>query len=204
MQDRRHAAIVFTDIVGYTALMGTDEYRAFVVLQKNREIHSELIRQFNGTLIKEMGDGTLISFNLASDAVRCAIAIQKACKEQNIPLKIGIHEGELVFAGEDVYGDGVNIASRLQEDAREGCIAISEKVYSDIKNKSGIDTKLIGPKKLKNVDDPVKVYEVLCEETTLVEEQGSKSVENSKASRRYRYFILPGIFIVIIAVILIW
>ena len=75
--DRRLAAIMFTDIVGYTALMGSDEDRAFEVLHKNREIHAELIQKFNGTLIKEMGDGMLVSFHLASEAVRCAIATQR-------------------------------------------------------------------------------------------------------------------------------
>ena len=100
--------------------MGSDEDKAFEVLRKNQDIHNKLIGQFNGTLIKEMGDGMLISFPLASDAVRCAIEIQKACQEQDIPLKIGIHEGEMVFAGSDVLGDSVNIASRLQEDADEG------------------------------------------------------------------------------------
>ena len=99
MQERRLAAIMFTDIVGYTALMGSDEDRAFETLRKNREIHSKLINQFNGTLIKEMGDGMLISFDLASEAVRCAIEIQKAAKTQDILLKIGIHEGEMIFDG---------------------------------------------------------------------------------------------------------
>jgi adenylate cyclase len=75
MVQRRLAAIMFTDIVGYTALMGSDEDRAFEVLSKNREIHNQLVEKYNGTLIKEMGDGMLISFNLASDAVYCAIAI---------------------------------------------------------------------------------------------------------------------------------
>ncbi len=125
---------MFTDIVGYTALMGSDEDRAFDVIRKNREIHTELVGKFKGTLIKEMGDGMLVSFNLASDAVRCAIEIQKACKEQSIPLKIGIHEGEMVFEGSDVLGDGVNIASRLQESAGKGWITISGAVYGDIKN----------------------------------------------------------------------
>ena len=115
-KDHRHAAIMFTDIVGYTALMGSDEDRAFEVSRKNREIHYKFITQFNGTLITEMGDGMLISFNLASDAVRCSIEIQKACKVQNIPLKIGIHEGETVKQGTDVLGDSVNVASRLETD----------------------------------------------------------------------------------------
>ena len=163
-QERRHPAIMFTEIVGYTALMGSDEDRAFEVLVKNREIHSKLIEQFTGTLIKEMGDGMLISFNLASDAVRCAIEIQKACKAQEIPLKIGIHEGEMVFEGADVLGDGVNIASRIQDNTTGGCIAISGSVYRDIKNKVDIKAEFTEEKLFKNVDEPIKVYNVLCDE----------------------------------------
>jgi len=105
---RKHATIVFTDIVGYTALMGSDEDKAFEVLRKNREIHIKFIKQFRGTLIKEMGDGMLIRFDLASDAVRCAIEVRETCKAEHIPLKIGIHEEEMVFEGADVLGDGVN------------------------------------------------------------------------------------------------
>ena len=161
--NRRHAAIMFTDIVGYTALMGSDEDKAFEVLLKNREIHTGLIDKFSGMLIKEMGDGMLISFNLSSDAVRCAIEIQKNCKKKNVPLKIGIHEGEMVFEGGDVLGDNVNIASRLQENAMEGGIHISVSVYRNIKNKANITTRFIGEKEFKNVNESIKVYEVICE-----------------------------------------
>ncbi len=199
-QTHRHAAIMFTDIVGYTALMGSDEDKAFEVLKKNQDIHNKLISQFNGTLIKEMGDGMLISFHLASEAVRCGIAIQKACKEQDIPLKIGIHEGEMVFAGSDVLGDGVNIASRLQEDAEEGCIVISGKVYSDIKNKAGIHAKFIGDKKLKNVEDPVKVYEVLSGEG---EQKETVKKESKKVNKKYLSYLLAGI-VIVMAAIMIW
>ena len=125
-EDRRHAAIMFTDIVGYTALMGSDEDRAFEVLHKNREIHSKLIEEFNGTLIKEMGDGMLISFNQASEAVGCAIDIQqKATEELQGKIRIGIHLGDITFEGEDVFGDGVNIAARIQSIADPGGIYIS-------------------------------------------------------------------------------
>ena len=158
-------AIVFTDIVGYTALMGSDEDKAFKVLRKNREIHSSCINQFHGTLIKEMGDGMLISFDLPSDAVRCAIEIQKVCKKQGIPLKIGIHEGEMVFEGNDVLGDGVNIASRIQDNTDEGSIMISDTVYRDVKNKAGISAQFIGEKTFKNVDETIKVYKVYPEDT---------------------------------------
>jgi len=163
MQQHRLAAIMFTDIVGYTALMGSDEIRAFDMLQGNRKIHIDIVKKYDGTLIKEMGDGMLISFDLASDAVRSAIEIQIACREKNIPLRIGIHEGEMVFEGSDVFGDSVNIASRLQEYAGEGCISISESVYRDVKNKPDIRTQFVEEKSFKNVDEPVKVFMVSCE-----------------------------------------
>ena len=97
MQEHRLTAIMFTDIVGYTTLLGTDEDRAFEVLKNNRDIHTQFLKKYDGTLIKEMGDGMLISFDLPSDAVRCAIEIQIACREKKIPLRIGIHEAEVVF-----------------------------------------------------------------------------------------------------------
>ena len=87
-QTHRHAAIMFTDIVGYTALMGSDEDKAFEVLKKNQEIHNKLINQFSGTLIKEMGDGMLISFNLASDAVR-SHSLSERTKRSAMPLDWG-------------------------------------------------------------------------------------------------------------------
>ena len=128
-QKRQFAAIMFTDISGYTALMGSDEDKAFDILRKNKKIHEELVEKYKGKLIKELGDGMLISFDLASDAVRCAKEIQRACKEQDIPLKIGIHEGEMVFSGDDVHGDGVNVASRLEAATQVGGISISGDVY---------------------------------------------------------------------------
>jgi adenylate cyclase len=157
----KHAAIMFSDIVGYTALMGSDEDRAFEILRKNREIHSKFIERFNGALIKEMGDGMLISFDLVSDAVRCAIELQKASKKQDIPLKIGIHEGEVVFEGNDVLGDGVNISSRIQDKAEKGYILVSGSVYRDIKNKHDIKTRFAGEATLKNVEESIRVF-VIC------------------------------------------
>ena len=198
MEDRRHIAVMFTDIVGYTALMGSDEDKAFDMLKRNHTIHATLIKKHNGTLIKEIGDGTLASFSLASNAVRCAMDIQREAKSLKIPLKIGIHEGEMVFAGADVLGDGVNIASRLQELSQEGCITISGTVQKDIKNKADINTKFIGDKKLKNVDEPVKVYKVYCEV-----EEPEPSVEQPTKRNKLLYYIIAGLFGVI-AAILIW
>ena len=189
MEDRRLAAIMFTDIAGYTALMGSDEDKAFDMLRRNHAIHEKLIKQFDGTLIKEIGDGTLASFSLASDAVRCALEIQNGCKEENIPLKIGIHEGEMVFVGSDVLGDGVNIASRLLESTEKGCITISGSVYRDIKNKTGIRTEFIEEKVFKNVDEPIRIYSVTCEESQPV--KSSKITSDSNLPGKKSIIVLP-------------
>jgi TolB-like protein/Tfp pilus assembly protein PilF len=136
---------------------------------------------------------------LASDAVRCAMQIQKESKSRNIALKIGIHEGELVFEGTDILGDGVNIASRLQEGADKGCITISGKVYSDIKNRKEIRTRFIKKKVFKNVDEPIKVYKVLCEQN-----EPEANIEKQKYKKsKLLYLAFTGL-VVIIAAISIW
>ncbi len=201
-QDRRLAAIIFTDIVGYTALMGRDEDRAFEILEINREIHKTVLSRYHGTLIKEMGDGILASFSSNSDAVRCAIEIQQEAKSENIKLRIGIHEGEMVFAGADVLGDGVNVASRLEELAEEGCINISGAVYKDIRNKAGITAEFIEEKKLKNVEEPVKIYKVHCGEHARNKEP-TKQQESQKARNKLPFYIIAGLAVGI-AAILIW
>ena len=163
-QTHQLAAIMFTDIVGYTALMGEDEERAFELLKKNRQVQRPIIEKYNGRWIKEIGDGVLASFPAVSDAVYCAKEIQKAClKEDDLKLRIGIHQGEVVFEDDDVFGDGVNIASRLEPLAPIGGILVSESVNRNLGNKKGITTKFIREENLKNVKKPVRIYEVIVE-----------------------------------------
>ena len=131
---RKLAAIMFTDIVGYTSLMGEDEHKAFNILTANLEIHNRLIKRYNGKIVKEMGDGLLSIFENGTEAVQCAVTIQQEASRKGIPLRIGIHEGEVVFKNNDVFGDGVNIASRIQDEAAKGGICISDSVYRIIKN----------------------------------------------------------------------
>ncbi len=160
MQKRRLAAIMFTDIVGYTSLMGKDEKKAFDFLRKNRRIHWRLIKKFKGRLLKEMGDGILASFSSNIDAVMCALSIQTAAKDLEIPLRIGIHLGDVIFENKDVLGDGVNMASRIQGVADTHGIVISETVYKDIKNKEGLQIDALGTRNLKGVDLPVDLFKV--------------------------------------------
>jgi class 3 adenylate cyclase/TolB-like protein len=185
------AAIMFTDIVGYTAAMGKDEQRAMELLKVNRKIQKPLIEVHNGTWLKEMGDGILASFSSVSDAVYCAGAIQKVCEnEHDIELRIGIHLGEVVFEGDDVFGDGVNIASRIEALASVGSIWISEPVERNIQNKKGIQTRFIREETLKNVKDPVRIYEVKFEgievpesQATTEESIGSRVSDKPKSSK---------------------
>lgn len=163
-QSRQLAAIMFTDIVGYTALMGSDEQKAFKILNKNRELQKPIIEEFNGRWIKELGDGVMASFSTVSDAVTAAVKIQQTCNSaKEFQLRIGIHSGEVVFENNDVFGDGVNIAARIQAIANPGSIYISESVHNNISNKKDFQTKFVKEEKLKNVKDRIKIYLVLVD-----------------------------------------
>ncbi|MEK6783688.1 MAG: adenylate/guanylate cyclase domain-containing protein [Bacteroidota bacterium] len=159
--DRQLACILFTDIVGYTAMMGDNEANALKVLERNRKIQKPIIEMYQGKWLKEMGDGTLSIFFTASDAVLCAIDImEKVRQEGSFRLRMGIHLGEIVFSGKDIFGDGVNVASRIMDEAKEGGICISEAVYHNIKNKENIKTKMLGDIELKNVTGKMRLYKI--------------------------------------------
>lgn len=161
---RQLAAIMFTDIVGYSALMSKDESAAMHALSKNREIQKGALEKFHGKFIKEIGDGTLCIFQSSWDAVRCAVFIQsKIHHESDFYLRIGIHIGDIVISENDVFGDGVNIASRIQALSEPGGILLSERVFEDINNKPGMKAECIGEKSLKNIDQPVKIYAIAKE-----------------------------------------
>ena len=150
---------MFTDIVGYTAIMQQDEKRAFEILKNNLVIHQTVINDFNGRLIKELGDGILASFSNVSDALNAAIKIQKQSNDTNeFKLSIGIHQGEVVFENGDIFGDAVNIASRIQSLGISGSILISKKIADEIKNKSEFIISSLGSYEFKNVAEPIEVF----------------------------------------------
>ena len=169
MSKRRLAAIMFSDIVGYDSLLKEDEKKAFDNRKKNQRIHRRLIKKFNGRWLKEMESGTLASFSSNIDAVMCSVSIQRACEELEIPIRIGIHLGDVIFEKNDVLGDGVNIASRIQGLAESNDIVISERVYDDIKNKEGLDVQLLGEHTLKGVTKPTVIYKVSSSDENLLD-----------------------------------
>ncbi len=160
---------MFTDIVGYDSLLKEDERKAFEILRKNQRIHKRLIKKFNGRWLKDMEGGTLASFSSNIEAVMCAVSFQKACKVLEIPIRIGIHLGDVIFEKKDVLGDGVNIASRIHNVIDTSGIIISEKVYSDIKNKEGLKIESIGAHVLKGVGKPIGIYKVECVDESLLD-----------------------------------
>ena len=158
-QTRQLAAIMFTDISGFTSLMGDDEQKAYAILQKNRALQKPIIEQFNGTWIKELGDGVLASFPTVSDAMNAAFNIQQACNAAKIfQLSIGIHQGEIIVENGDIFGDAVNVASRIQSLGVPGSVLFSKKIKDEIHNKAEFQTVSLGNFEFKNVEEPLEIF----------------------------------------------
>lgn len=205
---RQLAAIMFTDIVGYTALMGRDESKGISLLRKNREIHKPLIEKHQGKWIKEMGDGILAQFDSAYNATLCAIEIQKiAKKEFKGQLKIGLHIGDIIIENEDIFGDGVNIASRIESLADPSGIYLSESMYQALHNHTDIQMQYLGEVALKNVYEPVRIYCVVGEDLhmpSLLKIQQLKSSGIEKDNLTNRRFFKSPIFYVLISILLVF
>ena len=156
---RKLAAIVFTDIVGFTRLTAKDQSKASSLLKKQRELFRPIIESFNGEWIKEMGDGLLLTFDTITDAVNCCIKLQDTSKKiDELVLRIGIHQGEILVEDNDIIGDDVNVAARIEPFSAPGGIAISSKVHDAIIREEEFETKYLGKPKLKGVGQKVEVY----------------------------------------------
>jgi len=150
---------MFTDIVGYTALMAESEERGLRVRERNRTVVRPSLGQYHAERIEETGDEFFSIFPSAVDAVNCALAIQAALRDdQDLQLRIGIHLGETLFEGGRVYGDGVNVASRIRPLAQPGGLCVSGEVYRACRNQPGIEARPLGEQELRNVPESVAVY----------------------------------------------
>jgi adenylate cyclase len=158
---RQLAAILFADMTGYTALMQENEHLAKVKRKRLKDVLESSIEQFNGKILQYYGDGSLSIFNSALHAVNFSISIQQQLQlDPKVELRIGIHTGDITFEEETIYGDGVNLASRIESLAVPGSIFISEKVFDEIKNHSSIKSREMGYFELKNVKDAVKIFAI--------------------------------------------
>jgi TolB-like protein/class 3 adenylate cyclase/Flp pilus assembly protein TadD len=158
---RQLAAILFADMTGYTALMQDNEHLARLKRKRFKEVLESAIQQHQGKILQNYGDGSLSIFNSAINSVSCAISIQQQLQlAPKVEIRIGIHTGDVVIEEESIYGDGVNLASRIESMAVPGGIFISEKVYDEIKNHENIKTRDMGFFELKNVKQPVHLFAI--------------------------------------------
>ena len=169
---RRLAAIVAADVVGYSRLVGADEEGTITRLSALRdELIDTSIAKHHGRVVKTTGDGVLVEFPSVVDAVRNAVEVQRALAERNaevpgdrrIEFRVGVNLGDIVVQGDDILGDGVNVAARLEGLAKPGGICIPRKVFHEVRNKLDVGYEFIGEQKVKNIETPVPVYRVLLE-----------------------------------------
>src|SRR5690242_2393030 len=161
---RQLAAVMFADMTGYTALMQEDEQKAKLLRDRQRYILEKLIPYYKGKIIQYFGDGTLSIFGSAIDAVKCAIEIQAELqKDPKVSLRIGLHSGDIAYDSQGVYGDSVNLASRIEALSVPGAVLVSDKIFDEIKNQADIRTSMLGKFSLKNVKRQVEVYAIANE-----------------------------------------
>ncbi len=187
---RRLAAIVFTDIAGYTSLSQKDERAALALLREQERLVRPLLEIHRGRLVKAMGDGLLVEFSNALDAVACAVDLQQHIHERNarelppkLRVRIGIHLGDVEDAGSDILGDAVNVASRIEPLAEQEGICLSSQVYESVRGKLPHSFDGLGPKTLKGVQHPVDVYRVVM--------PWSASAAGSSGNTAARLAVLP-------------
>lgn len=194
---------MFTDIAGFTKMMGSDSKKALHLVSDNRALQKPLIEQYGGKWLKEMGDGVLASFTSAYNAVKCAINIQQQANEHlTNKIRIGIHLGDVTLEEDDVFGDGVNIASRLESIADPGGIYISDSVHTSIRGNSDILSMYLGEVQLKNVSERIRTHAIIGEGLPLPSKTKVKKFFNSVTKPRSVfksvsfYSILIGVLII--------
>jgi class 3 adenylate cyclase/pimeloyl-ACP methyl ester carboxylesterase len=167
--DRRLAAIMYTDIVGYTALTGQNESLALSLLEEHRKLLRPLFTSHNGREVKTVGDMFLVEFPSGLEAVKCAIRIQTLLSKRNetlprdrrVSVRVGVHVGDVEHRQGDVYGDAVNVASRIEPLADPNGILITKPVYEQVRSRPEIKTESIGSRELKNVKEPIELFRIL-------------------------------------------
>ena len=159
ISNKKLKAIVFTDIVNFTKISANDEFQALALIDKQSKILKPIVNKHNGEWLKEIGDGLLLSFDSSLNAVLCSIEIQlELIKVKDLNIRVGIHQGDIFIKDGDVFGDDVNIASRVEGFSPIGGIAISDKINNDIAGIKDVRTSFIGYRKLKGVGQDTKIY----------------------------------------------
>jgi adenylate cyclase len=202
---RKLTAILSADVKGYSRLMGEDEIATVDTLKEYRGVLATHIHQYNGRVVDSPGDNLLAAFSSVVDAVECAVAIQENIGARNAALperrkmafRIGINLGDVIEDGDRIYGDGVNIAARVERLAEGGGICISGTAYDQVKNKLDLQFQFLGTQSVKNISDPVRVYRIRPASKIPVEAPGGM---RKKRGRRRRKALLSGVSLLLVAV----
>lgn len=209
-ETRRLAAIMFTDIVGYTALTQQNEALSLELLNEHNRLLRPIFSKYAGREIKTMGDAFHVEFASALDAVRCAIELQETLNEHNasvlperqLQIRIGIHVGDVVPQGQDIFGDAVNVASRIQPLAEPGGICISAQVYDQVHNKIEAPLRSLGKQELKNVAVPLEVFKLVLPWQN--QEMTGAATAASRSRRRKVWTSLGAMATILVVAVALW
>ena len=199
--NRQLAAILFTDIVGYTAMMQKNEQQALAVTRHYIAALKRSAETFHGKILNDYGDGSLCSFPSATEAVKAAVHMQRQLQEDpKVPLRIGIHVGELFFEEDKVMGDSVNVASRIQSLGQPNSILFSKEVFDKLRNQPEYTSVSLGKFEFKHVDEPLEIF-ALANEGLIVprkEEMTGKLKEIQKKSARKRWLVAAAMSVLLV------
>jgi adenylate cyclase len=205
---RKLTAILSADVKGYSRLMGQNELSTVETLKRYREIISSLVQQYSGRVVDSPGDNILAEFSSVVDAVECAVKIQGDLQEKNARLpenrrmqfRIGVNLGDVIDDEERIYGDGVNVAARVEGLAEGGGICISRKTFNEVKNKLSLGYEYLGEHSVKNITEPVRAYKVLMEP----EHAGKVVGDQRPKPKQWRWAALAIGFIIVVGALAIW
>ncbi len=209
--ERKLAAILSADVKGYSRLMGEDEVATVRTLTAYREVMATLIQQHRGRVVDSPGDNLLAEFASVVDAVECAVEVQRELKSRNAELpvprrmefRIGINLGDVIVEGERIYGDGVNIAARVEALAEAGGVSISGTVYDQVKSKLALGYEPLGEHAVKNIREPVRIYRVLLQPRRAAIAPGGEKEVGQRPWRRV-ILLLPLVLLVVAGGVAIW
>ncbi len=202
---RKLAAILFADIAGYTAIMQSDEKKAFIRLKRYQEVLQQSVNLHAGQIIKQYGDGSICLFDSVLDAVKCALKVQTALNtEPKVPLRLGLHLGDIKYMDDDVYGDAINVAARIESLSVPGSILMSHNIYEKVKNQEDLLIKSLGSFDFKNVEEPMLIYALTNPGIVIPNRNELAPNSTAKINNNKNIFWLIVVGVILLASLLFW